>query len=526
MKRTLLTSIFVLVGLVLFANATDEARYNYYDKTITRNADGSTDYNVRFSLTLFTHTAMNSTYGETFVTYNPDFQKVTINEAYTIQKNGKKVPMPERAVSDVLPSLVAKASDFNQLKEKVIIHTGLDLGSTIYLDYTIHSAPGFNKNLDFTDNFDATSPITKLTYTVVVPAGSALKNMMCSPNGTILPKQEQTSNGNRTIKYEVDSIPARSRENFQVRDMTKHYFFFCTLSDFATEMKEVFYSGIDPDIQAWADNYKKAEPNGRKRYNYIRNYVANSFVAVPVPLAATDRLRPMSQVRKGAYITGYERAALLQQMLKACNIESDVRIKFDPSVPEQFRTLNNAQYFYVAEKFGDVENILDPLVPSNTVSPSMAVGIDREIVKPSKGLEIDKKYDLAVKSSDFGNKPFYVLELPANFAGVAGWNMSVLPTKRLTDFEVPQLVEEYETYTVKIEPGIEMKGNYDMAVTDENSGAVMTQQCTVSNDGTATFKRHISIPNKIYSPAEFPAVRKVITAWMNANLRKVLFVKP
>lgn len=525
MKRALLISIFVFVGLALFANPTDEARYNYYHKTITRNPDGSTDYNVKFSLTLFTHTAMNSTYGETFVTYNPDFQKIIINEAYTIQKSGKKVPMPERAITDVLPSFAAGASDFNNLKEKVIIHTGLDLGCTIHLDYTIHSAPGFNKSLDFTDKLDASSPITKLTYTVVVPSGSTLKNMMCSPNGTVAPKQDQTANDKRTIKYELDSIPASSRESFQVRNMTKRYYFFCTLSDFATEMKEVFYTGIDPDVRAWAEYYKKAEPNGKKRYNYIRKYVANSFVAVPIPFVSTNSLRPMIQVRKGAYITGYERAALLQQMLKACNIEADVRVKFDPSIPEQFRTLNNAQYFYVAERFGDTENILDPLISSNTVSPSMAVGIDREIIKPSKGLEIDKKYDLSVKASNFGTKPFYILELPANPAGVDGWKMDLLPTKRLTDFEVPQLVEEYETYTVKIEPGIKLKGNYDISVTDENSGATMVQKCVLSDDGTATFTRHISIPNKIYTPAEYPAVRKVIMAWLNSNSRRVLFIK-
>ena len=166
MRKTLLTSILLLWSACVFAQA-EEARYNYYDKTIVRNADGSTDFNVRFSLTVLTHTAMNSTYGQTYVTYNPNHQKIIINEAYTVQKNGRKVAMPERALTDVLPALATKASDFNHLKEKIIMHTGLDLGSTIFLDYTVHSDAGFNKNLDFTDRFDATSPIVKFSNNTI-----------------------------------------------------------------------------------------------------------------------------------------------------------------------------------------------------------------------------------------------------------------------------------------------------------------------------------------------------------------------
>ncbi|MGN1235805.1 MAG: DUF3857 domain-containing protein, partial [Bacteroidaceae bacterium] len=84
MKRIFSTIIFAFATLVVFSQ-TEEAVYNYFNKTFTRNNDGSTDVNVSFSLTLFTHTAMNSTYGQTYVIYNPDHQSVTINDAYTIQ---------------------------------------------------------------------------------------------------------------------------------------------------------------------------------------------------------------------------------------------------------------------------------------------------------------------------------------------------------------------------------------------------------------------------------------------------------
>ena len=522
MKRTLLITLCALLSALAFAQ-TEEARYNYYDKTIVRNADGSTDFNVKFSLTLFTHTAMNSTYGQTYVVYNPEHQKVTVNEAYTIQKSGKKVVMPDRALTDVLPSWAAKASDFNHLKEKIIMHTGLDLGSTIVLDYTVHSDAGFNKNLDFNESFDATSPIAKFSYTLKVPSEMALKVRMCSPKGDVAPAADQTEGGVRTVKYVVDNIPARSRDAFQVRNVTKHYNFFCTASDLATEMNELFGKDVDPEVQKWADDYMKAEPNGQKRYDYIRSYVADKFSVVQVPITATYALRPAAQIRRSAYITPCEQADLLRQMLQACHIKADVRASFDPSLPAEFRTLSNARKFYVAERFGDTEKTLDPTKSSGYADPVMQVGVDREIVKPDKGLDITKGFDLEVSASDFGNKDFYVLELPANKDGVAGWDMAQLPTKREVSFEVPRLVEECEVYKVKVGEGIEMRKPRCSELYDEKTGVTMTVASETADDGIVRLVRRLSIPQKIFSVEEYAAVRNILVAWLDKT--SLLFVK-
>lgn len=525
MRKTLLTSILLLLSACVFAQA-EEARYNYYDKTIVRNADGSTDFNVRFSLTVLTHTAMNSTYGQTYVTYNPNHQKIIINEAYTVQKNGRKVAMPERALTDVLPALAAKASDFNHLKEKIIMHTGLDLGSTIFLDYTVHSDAGFNKNLDFTDRFDATSPIVKFSYTVKVPEQSDLKLLMCSPEGNVTPRSDVVAGGQRVIKYVVENIPARSKDAYQVRNMTKQYNFFCTLSDFETELKEVLCSDIDPEIQKWADEYRKNEPDGKKRYDFIRSYVAEEFTSVPVPYAATYGLRPVSKIRQGAYITPIEQAYLLQQMLQACNIKADVRVSFDPSLPKEFRSLSSARAFYVAECFGKDEKLLNPSQVSGYATPAMQVGVDREIVKPDKGLDLNKEYNLEVKLSDFGPEPFFVLDLPANRAGVAGWAMSELPTKREVDFEVPQLVEECDIYNIKVSDGIEMRKPYSSEIADPTTGVAMSVASEVSDNGaTVRIVRRMSISQKVFSVSQYAKVRDIITTWLDRNTSRILFVK-
>ena len=65
-----------------------EAEYKKLAKTWTLNADGSQEFRYDMELTLFTHTAMNGTYGESFIVYNPQYQELKINSSYTKQKDG------------------------------------------------------------------------------------------------------------------------------------------------------------------------------------------------------------------------------------------------------------------------------------------------------------------------------------------------------------------------------------------------------------------------------------------------------
>lgn len=523
MKHIILTSLLAILTLTATAQS-EEARYLYYNKSITRNADGSTDETVSFAITMYTHTATNYTYGQTYIPYNPNYQTITINKAYTTQANGKQIPLPQRAVSEALPSWAAKAADFNYLKERIIVHTGLELGCTVYLDYTVHSKAGFNKNLDFNDQFDTSSPIDDMTYTLCVPASAKLQQMMCSPNGPITPDSDITADGQRTIRYHLTNIPAHSKDTYQRNDLTRQYRLFTTLSDFETELRETFYSGIDPNIKAWGDSVVNHEPDGLKRYNYIRKYVADEFSDAAIPFTIACGLRPMAQVRYGAYATPSERAALMHQMLNACNIRADIKVSFDPTLPTQFRTMNNALQYYVAERFGENEKLLTS-TGNAANTPSLLVGLSGESASASKPLDIKKEYNYAVKAANLNNSGLYILELAANSAGVAGWNMSTLPSLREVDFEIPNIVSEQETYTISVDKGLALIGKYATEINDPATGAQLKETCAPDRDGNLRITRSISLPLKTYTVEQYPAVRRIITTWLSPNHRRLLFGK-
>ena len=116
-----MTKIYTLLLLCLFALTLPvtarEAEFKKIKESWTLQADGTQVYRQSKVLTLYTHTAMNRTYGESFITYDPRYQTLQIHESYTRQKDGNIVKTPANALVEVLPSAAANAPAFNALRE-------------------------------------------------------------------------------------------------------------------------------------------------------------------------------------------------------------------------------------------------------------------------------------------------------------------------------------------------------------------------------------------------------------------------
>ena len=117
-----------------------DAVYNLLSHEWTLNADGTSDYHYRHEVQILRNRALTAyaDKGETFVVYNPDLEELTVNEVYTIQKDGKRIDMPQNAFIYQLPSECADCGRFNHMRELAMVHTGMEIGCTIVVDYTIH----------------------------------------------------------------------------------------------------------------------------------------------------------------------------------------------------------------------------------------------------------------------------------------------------------------------------------------------------------------------------------------------------
>ena len=82
---------------------------------------------------------------------------------------------PDNAFVEVLPAAAANAPAFNALREMVVVHTGLELGATVNLDYSITSKPGYLPEINVCRQLEQSSPVKEYEISITVPQGQRLE---------------------------------------------------------------------------------------------------------------------------------------------------------------------------------------------------------------------------------------------------------------------------------------------------------------------------------------------------------------
>lgn len=172
MKKYFLSLITLLI-ITTCAIAAPEAKFLKMSKEYTFHPDGSYEVRHYKELVIESHVALNSLYGETFIVYNPKFQEIKFNSSYTKQADGNIITTPTNAFNEVLPSAASNAPAYNHLQEMVVTHTGLEIGATIFLDYTVLTRPGYlpaGMKPETDDILQEKSPIQEYTIKINVPS--------------------------------------------------------------------------------------------------------------------------------------------------------------------------------------------------------------------------------------------------------------------------------------------------------------------------------------------------------------------
>lgn len=155
-----------------------DARYQNIVREYTLMPDGSQIFRYTHQLKYLTHRAFNSLYGETFIVYNPDFQKLTVEKSETTMRDGKRVPSPANAFNEVLPRFAANAARVNHLKEMVVTHTGLEVDCSVELAYRIETKAGIYPGLFADLTLAEEIPTDRYTVVVKVPTGVQLNHQL------------------------------------------------------------------------------------------------------------------------------------------------------------------------------------------------------------------------------------------------------------------------------------------------------------------------------------------------------------
>ena len=330
----------LLLSMTLTAQAAPEARFGKLSKTYTLHADGSQELRVQKELTLYTHAAMNSLYGETFIVYDPQYQQLEIHDSYTRQKDGTIVRTPDNAFVEVLPSAAANAPAYNRLKEMVVVHTGLELGATICLDYSIKSQAGYLPELDICCPIKELSPIDEFTCRIEVPESKTLHYELL--NASIRPA-ETHQDGMKILTWTLKNVEPRPysypslRGSLgmvqQVASGMMPVLVASTWTSHADALKSLarqFVAGDRTVIDAkLAELKQEAQKDSTDLQSAIATYMDRLYRSGQCKVSLSEagyRLRPASEVIRSAYGTQAELANLDAALQQAAGLKAEVAV--------------------------------------------------------------------------------------------------------------------------------------------------------------------------------------------------------
>lgn len=318
MKKTALILIAALTVAAAQAQSPD-AIYKLLRQQWTVNTDGTTDYRYRHEVQILRNRALTAyaDKGETFVTFNPDLEELTVNEVYTLRADGSRVDMPQNAFIYQLPSSCADCGRYNHLRELAMVHTGMELGCTVVVDYTIHRRYNLvNQTVELVRD----CPVERWEVSIAVPEGQELGATLTNPE--VLPitcSESRSSNSYSLIATHVaqsfnDSyLPAREQIYPSVH-------FFNAVPEYLPALTDEGLPMADEVI----DNLYGSR-DAKKNIEAIRNYVVDNIHLNDIdPVHLAYRRATPAEVWQSACGTAAEKAALLAAMLRQANYSARV----------------------------------------------------------------------------------------------------------------------------------------------------------------------------------------------------------
>ncbi len=562
-----------------------DAVYKQITKEYTLNEDGSMLYRESKDIKLLTHYAFNRKYGETFIEYNPDHQKININEAYTTNAEGKKVSTPDNAFNEVLPKKAANSGAYNHLRELVVTHTGLELGATIHLDYELETDADFQPFLMGHEIAAFSSPAQSYTLKIKVPKGQTLNYKLI--NDTIQPsisnKKDYT-----TYSWQFTDLPAMliEKKHQPFKDFKPTVIFssaesFAQIHEHLTSRPAFSYNLSDKQkaeikskINIWSEHYQ--------HLNNMRDFIADEFNYYPVnELINGFKLRTVEEVWNANGGSHLEKTLLLAAAINQVGLIAEpvavvsakafdencgnlslfenylVKIELQNGDKALIDVLNKSNFI----KESELENkLLIPLninnqqiqtiakAMDNRIAAQIEIRVDRDAesyhntsvelkdaLSPYMPVKCDKDYprklqhgessfiiaekELTPEKCAFNlqftktlksDKNFLFLPLPVIIDGVLTWHLGTLSNIRTTPFEIPYVINESYTYSVKLDNGLEL---FSIPENVSISNSVGSYVFKVSQtEDRLEIEKSIVLNKKVISAEEYLEFREIYTA--------------
>ena len=506
----------LLLMLVLPTKAASEAEFDKLVKSYTLRTDGSQEMRVQKELTLFTHAAMNGLYGESFIIYNPAYQELKIHESYTRQKDGSIVKTPDNAFVEVLPSAAADAPAYNGLKEMVVVHTGLELGATIYLDYSVITRPGYLPELDICESVEELSPIKEYVLSLSVPDNKPLHYELL--NGKMTPVVKTVA-GMKTVTWTLKNVQPRPRMlEVSVPAGNMQAVVASTYGSKANALKVLKKQFPVADDKVVAELAQKLTADAKttdEKVHRLETYIRSLGTCRLSLLQTGYRLRRAAEVSRSAYGAIEEKSVLQAALQQAAGIPTEVKAAFLKATDEDAVGLSALNGLFVENQaIADLRDFY------------AIVNMDAHPVQPAVKPHAISRTD-TLKITPEGGKVlaggYRMYTLPQASEGWAAYEgrMTTLNSQRPVNLLLSYLPDETYTCIVETTGGMVPVALPVVKKIDNNIGTV---EVAVKKTGDKIeIFRSLKLKKQLITPTEYPIYYRLMTEWMDTAATTLLF---
>ena len=465
----------------------------------TLNADGTSDYHYRHEVQILRNSALTAyaDKGETFVVYNPDLEDLTVNEVYTRRLDGSRVEMPQNAFVYQLPSECADCGRFNHFRELAMVHTGMELGCIIVVDYTIHRRYNL---LHETLPLQRECPIEKFEVVVNYPNEMEVNYDILGnqylPGGVTRKESVTLTEGNeastRKLHYTFTNMPQAPNEPSMPADIIPSLRIYNAIPEHTPAFSRERFDGAEMAVSSLLSSN-----DPRVNVTAVRDFFVDNIHLNDIHPSHLGYVHSTpAEVWQSGCGTAIDKAVLLAATLNQLNYPARV----------------------IGDNNDQVGVMIDTLEYRLSVRRKSPIEINGEAKDEVKKQAITDKRDAEpLLTALEGDMYLLVLHNDLDI------DLPLLPQERTTPLMV-QACDLSSDITYTLPKGLKMVGK-GVKEKKEIPG-IGSVEITVSQSGNSLrVVRRLSIEKSLIPVAEYNDFRALATLWQSYNGKSILFKK-
>ncbi len=307
------------------------------------------------------------TYGDPHFTYNSRTQYIKTVKTRTFLPDGSIKFAKKNSFNPVLPSVLARAPGYADIKQLVVTHVGLERGATSELTLEIADKVKHRPYLWGEMSVQTDQPVGVYELTVSVPKGTTLHYACLGCEATPVKFDEK---GQTIYRWQVKNVSARPWEGLHRHEAQSHYprIIFSTAPSWNAirllllkrfnEAQKVFSKALSGRIERLTEGKLDFFAKVRSLYRFA----TRGIESIHWPLKDFDyEMRSAAQVYNSAYGHALDKALLLAAMLNKVGIEATLAFfsyeMTDKSVP----SLLQFPHLFVLVSHENRQYWLDPM---------------------------------------------------------------------------------------------------------------------------------------------------------------------